>query len=84
MMILNRNEPGIMKNKNEVEFAFFCVESIAEKIEKDPVKVFDALTKKSKILYEYVIPCYDVLHTQGKDYIVDDILSFMTKKGVEV
>jgi len=40
------------------------------------------LTEKSDILDSYVIPCYDVLHTQGKNYIVNDILDYMKKRGV--
>ena len=47
-------------------------------------KVFVALTEKSDILDSYILPCYDVLHTQGKDYIVDDILDVMAQRGVEV
>ena len=32
----------------------------------------DALTEQSDILKEYIIPEYVVLHTQSKEYIVDD------------
>ena len=31
----------------------------------------------------YILPCYNVLHTQGKDYIVNDIIELMKRKGVE-
>jgi hypothetical protein len=31
-----------------------------------------------------VIGCYDVLHTQGKEYLVDDITEFVKEKGVNV
>ena len=40
------------------------------------------LTKQSNILFGYVIPSFDVLHTQGKNYIVDDLLSLMRERGV--
>ncbi|MDK7192681.1 DUF3791 domain-containing protein [Bifidobacterium sp. UMB1197] len=30
----------------------------------------------------YIVPSYDVLHTQGKEYITNDIVSFMREKGV--
>ena len=32
----------------------------------------------------YIIPCYDVLHSQGKEYIVEDILTLMEKRGVSI
>ena len=43
-------------------------------------EVYNMLTEKSVILDNYIIPCYDVLHTQGKSYIVNDILDYMKEK----
>ena len=36
------------------------------------------------ILDNYIIRCYDVLHTQGKEYLVEDITEFVREKGVLV
>jgi hypothetical protein len=36
------------------------------------------------ILDDYVIGCYDVLHTQGKEYLVEDITEYVKEKGVSV
>ena len=41
-----------------------------------------ALTGKSDILHSYIVPEYDILHTQSKDYIVDDILQVMRERGM--
>ena len=68
---------------NEIEFAIFCIENIAVYLNREAVDIYDAL-KTSGILYKYVFPCYDVLHTQRKDYIVNDIVELMKEKGVEV
>ncbi len=73
---------SIIKNKSELEFAVFCIENIAIKSGASPTRVYDALTKDSDILNNYIVPCYDVLHTQGKEYIVNDILDFANKKGI--
>ena len=73
-----------IQNEKELEFVIFCVENIAIRLSAAPESVYDALTIKSDILYSYIIPCYDVLHTQSKDYIVEDILEFMKEKGVTV
>ena len=62
----------------------FCIESIAKKLNVGGEKVFDALSKQSDILQSYVIPSYDILHTQGKEYITEDILSVMKERGVRV
>ena len=68
---------------NEEEFAIFCIENIAVLLKKDAVNIYDAL-KNSDLLYQYIFQCYDVLHTQGKEYIVNDIIELMKKKGVEL
>ena len=38
--------------------------------------------KTSGILSEYIVPSYDVLHTFGKEYLMEDLTSFMREKGV--
>ena len=42
------------------------------------------LTEESNILSGYIIPEYEILHTQSKDYIVDDIISLMRERGIKV
>ena len=69
-------------NKKELQFAVFCIENIAEYLELKGDEIYKLLTEKSDILDNYIIPCYDTLHTQGKEYIVDDIVGFMREKGL--
>ena len=68
--------------KKEIEFVVFCIENVASALKVDGKAVYDAWTKGSDILYGYVVPFYDVLHTQGKEYIVQDLLTLMKEKGV--
>lgn len=42
-----------------------------------------ALAEKSNILNDYIVPEYEMLHTQGKEYIVNDIIEVMKERGVE-
>lgn len=71
-------------DKNELEFAVFCIENVALRLKKDAPDVYKALTEDSDILFDYIIPEYEVLHTQSKDYIVDEILDVMRERGVAV
>lgn len=73
-----------IENEDELSFAIFCIENVAINLGISGERVYDALTKKSDILNRYIIPCYDVLHSQGKKYIVEDIISYMKEKGVEI
>ena len=36
------------------------------------------------ILDHYIIPYYDVLHTLGKEYLVEDITDFVREKGIRL
>ena len=71
-------------NKDELEFAVFCLENVAARLGKPAEEVYRAWTDKSDVLRQYVIPSYDVLHTQGKEYIVDDVLDVMKERGVSL
>lgn len=71
-------------NTNELEFAVFCIESIAARLEKNAEEIYSMLTEKSDILFGYIIPEYEILHTQNKDYIVNDIISLMQERGIEI
>ncbi|GBU21378.1 hypothetical protein R80B4_01267 [Fibrobacteres bacterium R8-0-B4] len=68
--------------RKQLEFAVFCIENIAERLGKPGNEVYAMLAEKSDILDGYIIPCYDVLHTQGKGYIVNDILEYMRREGL--
>lgn len=71
-------------NLNELEFAIFCIENIAARLGISARNVYDALTRKSDILNSYIVSEYEMLHTQDKDYIIDDILDVMREEGMEI
>lgn len=73
-----------MCGSRELEFAIFCIENVASKLHIDTQKVYMALTEQTDILQEYIIPEYEVLHTQGKDYIVDDIIDVMKERNAKL
>lgn len=71
-------------NATQLEFAVFCIENIAIRLEKNAEEIYKMLTEESNILSGYIIPEYEILHTQSKDYIVDDIISLMRERGIKV
>ena len=70
-----------IKNSNELEFAVFCIENVAAKLGVDAERVYQAFTEKSDILNGYIVPEYEVLHTQSREYIVDDLIDVMKERG---
>ena len=62
----------------------FCIENVAAKLGMNAERVYQAFTEQSNILNGYIVPEYEVLHTQSREYIVDDLLDVMKERGVEV
>ena len=73
-----------IKKSSELEFAVFCIENVAAKLGVNAECVYQAFTEKSDILNGYIVPEYEVLHTQSREYIVEDLLAVIKERGVEV
>ena len=63
-------------------FAVFCIESLSDELGEPGGEIYKKLTEDSDILDAYIVPHYDTLHTQGKSYIVRELIELMQKKGV--
>ena len=70
-------------DKKSLEFTVFVIHALADDWNKPYRKVYQILNE-SGILDSYILPCYDVLHTQGKQYLVEDITEFVKEKGVTI
>ena len=68
----------------ELEFTIFCIESLAELMHKDGASVYQELSSGKNFLQNYIIPEYEALHTQGKEYILQELLSVMKEWGVQL
>ncbi len=66
-----------IKNSRELEFAVFCIENTAAKLGVNAERVCQAFTEKSNILNGYIVPEYEILHTQGREYIADDFVDMI-------
>ena len=73
-----------IKNIDELEFAVFCIENLAVRLQMDAEQIYTALAESSSFLYDYIVAHYEVLHTQDKQYIINDILEAMKQCGIKV
>ncbi len=78
-----KNE-GALLNKNELEFVVFCIENLALRKNLNARDVYAALTDKNNFLNRYIIPGYTFLHTQDKEYILNDIEEALESKGIKL
>ena len=68
-------------DKNTLEFVTYCIGKLSLFIGMPQQEVYRRL-KTSGILDDYIIPSYDVLHTFGSRYLMEDLTSYMREKGV--
>lgn len=68
-------------NSTELEFVIFCIENLAKELDVNAETMYGML-KKSNIIEDYIVPEYEILHTQSKDYIVNDIINVMKERDV--
>ena len=64
----------------QLDFVTYCVGNLADRLNMSASKVYKML-RSTDILNDYMIPCYDVLHTFGKEYIMDDLINLLKKRG---
>lgn len=64
-----------------LNFVIFCVGNVADHLRMNAREVYHRMTEAG-IITDYIVPCYDVLHTFSREYIVEDLVEFMKKKGV--
>lgn len=72
-----------MIEKKELTFVVFVLHALGQHWNMTTPEVYDILNSAG-ILDDYIIKCYDVLHTLGKEYLVEDITEFVREKGIDV
>lgn len=63
-----------------LDFITFCVGSLSDSLQKSASQVYEAL-RSSGVLADYILPCYDVLHTFSKDYLVEELTEVLKERG---
>ena len=70
-------------NDEQLKFSVFIINQISQMIKKPTAVVYEFLSQ-SGVLDEYIISCYDSLHTLGREYLVDDITGLLHDRGVTI
>ncbi len=65
-------------SKRATEFVVFCIENTAARLNISGAQVFLEL-KRTDGIKSFLYPSYPALHTQGKDYIVDETIAYITR-----
>ena len=65
----------------QVEFATYCIGNLSGRLGIPQPEVYNMLAD-SGILEGYIVASYDVLHTFGRDYLMDDLVGLMRERGL--
>lgn len=64
------------------EFVVFCIENTAARLGISGAELFQKL-KQTDGIASFLYPSYPTLHTQSKDYIVDEIIQYISQNDPE-
>ena len=68
-------------NTTNIGFITYIIGNLSRRLGIPQKEVYQKL-KASRILSDYIIPSYDVLHSFSKEYLMDDLTNYMQEKGV--
>lgn len=68
-------------DNDTLDFVTYCISKLSQVLHLPQREVYRRL-KVSGILDEYIIPSYDILHTFGSRYLMEDLTEYMKEKGV--
>lgn len=68
-------------DKKTLEFVTYYIGKLSVLLKLPQNEIYKRL-KTSGILYDYIIPSYDVLHTFSSRYLMEDLTEYMREKGV--
>ncbi|MBO4984845.1 MAG: DUF3791 domain-containing protein [Bacteroides sp.] len=66
---------------DQLDFCTYCIGNLSQRLGLPLKEVYHRLND-SGILNDYIIKGYDVLHTFGKEYLMEDLVDYMREKGV--
>ncbi|WP_199774812.1 MULTISPECIES: DUF3791 domain-containing protein [Clostridium] len=70
-------------DKRELEFSVFIINKLSDYLKKPASEIYKILSE-TNILDDYIIKCYDVLHTLGNEYLMEDITELIKERGIKL
>lgn len=64
-----------------LEFVTYCIAKLSSVLHLPQQEIYKRLNA-SGILFGYIVPSYDVLHTFSSRYLMEDLTGYMKEKGV--
>lgn len=67
-------------SSDQLDFVTYCIGNLSIRLQL-PQKAIYARLKSTGILDDYIVKGYDVLHTFGKEYLMEDLIGRGRERG---
>ncbi|MCF0190314.1 MAG: DUF3791 domain-containing protein [Marinilabiliaceae bacterium] len=67
--------------QNNVEYITAVIGTLSTKLGLPCSRIYRSLNEAG-LIQNYLVKCYDVLHTLSLEYVAEDVVNYMTKKGL--
>ena len=61
----------------KLAFAASCVEGAARKLGVPYIEIYERM-RKVDLINKFILPHYDTLHTESREYLIEDIIEYLT------
>ena len=68
-------------SQESFEFVVYIIHACANRWNMTPKEVYQKIEQEGCIS-KFLVPLYDILHTQSTDFVVQDIHDYMANRGV--
>lgn len=76
-MVQERNRIQLPLEEIKLAFAASCVEGTARKLGVSYIEIYDRM-KKVDLINKFILSHYDTLHTESREYLIEDIIECLT------
>ncbi len=76
---MNEDNNFIQVPLEEIKLAFAasCVEGTARRLGVSYIEAYNRM-RKVDLINQYILPHYDMLHTESSEYLIDDVIECLT------
>ena len=67
-------------SSDQLDFVTYCIGNLSMRLQL-PQRTIYLKLKDSGILDNYIVKGDEILHTFGKEYLMDDLITYMQEKG---
>ena len=70
-------------NQDTFSFVIYMIHACSNRWHLPPSEVYQKMTR-ADCINSYLVAHYDVLHTLGTGYLVDDVREYLERRGISV